>query len=161
MLPLVNVDHTLFIGGPNGILAHGTRAQQTDGHVVCSINPILGFARVLQSEPILAQELGCPLEMERSVNVRFRRVADGQGSFLGLWTEDEEPDWFAIFTDGHWSRREKFDASTGLPSWPGEPSEHASGRVQRYEGGVMVWTESADGTRIIRALASRAREFAD
>jgi hypothetical protein len=153
---------TVFVAGGSGVWAWGPGARDTGGTLPCAFEPIGGFGRVWRSRSDIRAQLGCPTEPERPVQVRVQSSTAPQGEAeTQVWIEDESESWYALpgvsgAQDNRKSQHRK-EESLGR-AWVDMPEQVVvDGAVERFEGGLLIFTPLPDGTRAIYLLPTDVR----
>lgn len=144
-----------------GLWTFGPDARDTNGRLPCAADAEGGFGRIWRNEVWVRARLGCPLSAEQVFSVRLRSfertLGERREPVRGVWIDDGSADWYEL-GDRTWLARAK-----AQQPWP-SADQTVQGAVQRFAGGIMVWTPFPDGRRQILVLAEpdyQWREYPD
>ncbi|MFN8524248.1 MAG: hypothetical protein U0821_14200 [Chloroflexota bacterium] len=139
----------LLLGAPaGGVWAAGGDFAETAGHLACAGTTAGGFDRVYSSSIAMGARLGCALGPETPVAIHERRVATARA----IWLDDGGDAW-ASLSDGSPDRWNAWAQKSRAKDPIGNGSEVvATGAVQRFETGTMLFLPRPDGKRTIIVL---------
>jgi hypothetical protein len=114
----------------------------------------LGVGRLVEEPARL------PIEAEGAVRVRERRYTEAGRPTVAYWTEDDLGSWFKL------GEPERTYSLTTMAKesnpWPEEPDAVRDGRIQWFEGGVMLWLGETDRRILVLSTAAYTwKEFAE